>query len=162
MYLGTPTPRATGSVSNTLMIGGRLRLFGLVDFKSGNKVLNGVELFRCAGLVAAPGLCRANFYPNEFDTKYIAEATTTAFVQNYYDQYFTSGSFAKLRELSATYLIPERWLHGVNGASFTLAARELHTWTDYRGLDPEAFASGSDQAVTPPLNRIIATLNLRW
>jgi hypothetical protein len=83
-------------------------------------------------------------------------------VGNYLDQYFQSGSYAKLRELSATYMIPERWLRGVNGASFTLAARELHTWTDYRGIDPEALVSGSDQAVTPPLNRIIATLNLRW
>ena len=50
----------------------------------------------------------------------------------------------------------------MNGASFTLAARELKTWTNYTGLDPEAFFGGSDQAVTPPLNRIIATFNFRW
>ena len=52
-------------------------------------------------------------------------------------------------------------------ASFTLAARELHTWTKFHGLDPEAYLTtsplnGSDQAITPPLSRIIATFNLAW
>jgi hypothetical protein len=155
----------TGAVANTVTIRGRLRLYALVDFKTGNTVVSSVDIVRCAGLVLAAGLCRANYYPNEYPIKYVAEATPTAFIQNYIDQYATSGSFTKLRELSATYLIPERWLRGVKGASFTVAARELHTWTDYPGIDPEAFVgttNPNDQAVTPPLNRIIATLNLRW
>jgi TonB-linked SusC/RagA family outer membrane protein len=161
IYLGTPTPRVTGSVSNTLMIGNRLRLFGLVDFKRGHQVVSNIDQIRCSGALGV-SLCRINFYPNEFPVTQVAEATVTALSQQYIDTYFTSGSFAKLRELSATYLIPEKWLRGINGASFTLAARELHTWTDYKGIDPEAFVAGSDQAVTPPLNRIIATFNLRW
>lgn len=167
-YIGTPTPKVTGAVANTVTIGRRLRLYALVDFKTGNTVVSSVDLVRCTGLLGA-GVCRSNFYPNEYPIKYVAENSLSAFLQNYVDQYTTSGSFAKLREVSATYNIPERWLHGVNGASFTIAARELHTWTSYRGIDPEAFivsTSGTttpnDQAVTPPLNRIIATLNLRW
>ena len=55
---------------------------------------------------------------------------------NYVDQYYQDASFIKLREVSATYTIPERGLRGTR-ASFTLAARELHTWTKFRGLDPE-------------------------
>ena len=164
LFLGTPTPKMTGSVANTVTIGGRLRLYALVDFKTGNTVISSTELVRCSGLLGA-GVCRSNYYPNEYPIKYVAENTLTAFLQNYVDQYAMSGSFTKLRELSATYTIPERWLRGVNGASFTIAARELHTWTDYRGIDPEGFISGNnpnDQAVTPPLNRIIATLNFRW
>jgi TonB-linked SusC/RagA family outer membrane protein len=168
-FLGTPTPKVTGAVANTVTLFGRLRLYALVDFKTGNTVISSVDLVRCAGLVLAAGLCRANYYPNEYPIKYVAEATTTAFLQNYVDQYATSGSFAKLRELSATYTIPDHWLRGVKGASFTLAARELHTWTSYNGIDPEAFivsnsgtTNPNDQAVTPPLNRIIATLNFRW
>jgi len=162
LFLGTPTPKMTGSVSNTVTLGGRLRLYALVDFKRGHTIANTTEELRCAGLVLSAGLCRINYYPNEFDINRVAESNTSAFVGNYVDQYYQSGSFAKLREVSATYNIPERWLRGVNGASFTVAARELHTWTDYRGIDPEALVAGSDQAVTPPLNRIIATLNIRW
>ena len=38
----------------------------------------------------------------------------------------------------------------------------MHAMLRRMGIDPEAFVAGSDQAVTPPLNRIIATFNLRW
>ena len=48
----------------------------------------------------------------------------------------------------------------------TIAGRELATWTDYRGFDPESSTgttgSINDQAVLPPLTRWIATLNLNW
>jgi len=168
-YLGTPTPKVTGAVANTVTIRGRLRLYALVDFKTGNTVISSVDIVRCAGLVLGAGLCRSNYYPNEYPIKRVAEGNLTAYLQNYLDQYATSGSFAKLREVSATYMIPEHWLRGVKGASFTVAARELHTWTSYNGIDPEAFivsnsgtTNPNDQAVTPPLNRIIATLNFRW
>jgi hypothetical protein len=51
----------------------------------------------------------------------------------------------------------------------TLAARELALWTDYRGPDPEvnrydiaSTAILQDQALIPPLSRLIATLNVRF
>ena len=53
--------------------------------------------------------------------------------------------------------------------SLTLAARELHLWSDYRGPDPEVNryniatqADLQDQAILPPLSRLIATLNVRF
>ena len=74
---------------------------------------------------------------------------------------------AKLREVSATYTLPERWLR--KRASITLAGRELKTWTDYRGLDPESNVNNAattaqtiDQATTPNLMRFIATFNISW
>ncbi len=160
VYLGSPTPGVTGSVANTVTFG-PLRLYGLVDFKRDYLQVSNVELLRCVGALGQ-GLCRVNYFPQEFDVLRSAEATTTAFVQNYLDQYYMSGSFVKLREVSATYNIPSRWLRGMSRTSFTLAARELHTWTKWRGVDPEAYLNGTDQAITPPLTRIIATLNLQW
>ena len=160
LFLGTPTPKVTGGVANTLTLG-NLRLFVMTDFKRGNIAVSNIELERCSGLIGA-GLCRANYFPQEFTPKYLAVATTAAYTGNYYDQYYMDDSFVKLRELSATYTLPSSWVRGLNQASVTLAARELHTWTSYRGLDPEALLGGSDQAVTPPLQRIIATINLKW
>lgn len=159
-YMGTQTPRVTGAVANSFNIGSRLRLFALADFKRGHTAFSTVEIARCAGLLGR-GLCRANYFPNEYDVKYIAETTTAAYSGNYIDQYFSNASFLKLREVSATYNIPERWVRGTQ-TSFTLAARELHTWTDFRGIDPEAFVGTNDQAVTPPLNRILATITVKW
>jgi len=63
----------------------------------------------------------------------------------------------KLREVSATYTLPSRFLGIASPTSLTVAGRELHTWTKYRGLDPEI--SGFEQATTPPLQRFIAAKN---
>jgi TonB-linked SusC/RagA family outer membrane protein len=52
--------------------------------------------------------------------------------------------FTKLRYISVTALLPQRWIRA-NTASLTLAARNLFTWTDYTGSDPEV-QDVSDQA----------------
>jgi hypothetical protein len=163
VFLGTQTPASVGSLANTFTIG-RLRLYGLVDFKRGYTEPGVVEEERCTGLLGA-GLCRANYFPNDYSVLYEAEANTAAFSGNYLDQYYQSGNFVKLREVSATYDIPPRWLRGLSRTSFTLAARELHTWTKFRGLDPEAFTgttAPSDQGVSPPPFRLIGTVNIAW
>ncbi|HTE46043.1 MAG TPA: SusC/RagA family TonB-linked outer membrane protein [Gemmatimonadaceae bacterium] len=168
VYIGTPTPTMTGSVGNTFTIGRRLTLYGLVDFRRGNRIQNAVEQLRCTGGVGAP-LCEANYFPEKYSPIYLAETATTAPSQFILDQYWQDGGFAKLRELSASYLIPERFTAGASRASLTLAARELRTWTKYRGIDPEVnsnnpatSASTTDQALIPPLMRLIATLNVKW
>src|SRR5262249_54933657 len=147
---------------NTFNVGRRLRFFALVDFKTGHTAVSNAEIVRCSGLAGqGVGFCRANYFPKEYDSLYVAEATTAAVAGNYLDQYFSSASFAKLRELSATYNLPENWVRGTQ-TSFTLAAREFGTWTKFRGIDPEAIVGINDQAVTPPLSRLIATFNIKW
>ena len=169
VYIGTPTPRMTGAVANTFTIGQRLRLYGLVDFKRGHRMQNAIETLRCTGAVGAQ-LCEANYYPERYSPIYLAEAVGASLSLGTVDQFYQDGSFAKLRELSATYTLPEKWLWGGGSrASFTLAARELHTWTNYNGPDPEASDINSatssathDQGTIPPLSRLIATINVRF
>jgi len=168
VYIGTPTPSLTGSVANTFTFLGNFRLYGLVDFKRGNRVANNNEQLRCTGAVGAP-LCRANYYPEEFEPVYLAERVGTAAAQGITDQYFQDGSFSKLREVSLTYTLPAALLRGYNSASITLSGRDLYTWTKYAGIDPEVNANNiatssatADQAVTPPLSRFIATFNLKF
>jgi TonB-linked SusC/RagA family outer membrane protein len=169
VYIGTPTPKLTGALSNTFTIGRSLRLYALVDGKQGHKIWNQSEEIRCAGLAGA-GLCRANYYPLEFDPTYLAEANGQAPAGGLVDQYMQPGDFLKLRELSATYTIPGRFVPGAGTASITFAARELHTWTKYKGIDPEsttpaaagAALSAIDQAVIPPLTRFLVTFNFGW
>lgn len=165
-YLGTTTPGFTGSVGNTVTIGKNLRLYALVDFKRGYIEQSSTELLRCSGATGTP-VCRQTYYPQEYSPIELAYATVGAATQYYQDYYYQSGNFVKLREVSATYTLPQTWARGLSRASFTLAARELHTWTKFHGLDPEAYLStsptnGSDQAITPPLSRIIGTFNIAW
>jgi hypothetical protein len=100
---------------------------------------------------------------------YLAERVGTAAPQGIVDQYYQDASFAKLREVSLTYTLPPSLTRGYQSASVTLAGRDLHTWTKYPGIDPEANVNNSatsaattDQAVTPPLSRFIVTLNLKF
>jgi TonB-linked SusC/RagA family outer membrane protein len=167
-YIGTPTPAKTGSVGNTLYLWKNIRLYGLVDFKRGYLIQNSNEEIRCLGLAGAP-LCRANYYPLEYDPVYLAERVSTASAQGILDQYYQKGDFAKLRELSITYSLPDGLVRGVTRASVTLAGRDLHTWTSYAGLDPEASVNtvatsfiSADQGLTPPLTRYIATIHLTF
>jgi TonB-linked SusC/RagA family outer membrane protein len=168
VFIGTPTPKVTGSVGNSFSLFNRFRLYGLVDFKRGNRVGNSNEQLRCTGAVGAP-LCRANYYPLEFDPVYLAERVGTAAAQGILDQYYQDASFAKLREISLTYTLPASLLRGYQSATITFAGRDLHTWTKYAGIDPEVSVANiatsfvtADQAVTPPLSRFIATFNLKF
>jgi hypothetical protein len=75
----------------------------------------------------------------------------------------------KLREISLSYNLPGTFATrvGASRASISVAGRNLHTWTDYPGLDPEAsFQGGSrgfgqwEQDVTPQLRSYLVTLRL--
>jgi len=167
LFIGSPTPKRSGALANTLTIGRRLRLFALLDFKQGNKQLNATDLLRCTGALGA-GLCEANYRPENYSPVYLAETVGNALSQAIVHQWVENSSFAKLREVSGTYTLPDGWIPGASQASFTLAARELITWTKYNGIDPEVSSAGSggvtaqDQALYPPLTRIIATLSIRF
>ena len=54
----------------------------------------------------------------------------------------SSYDFLKWRELAFTITPPQSWiqrLRGVRGLSLTIAGRNLKTWTDYPGLDPDLY-----------------------
>ena len=168
LYIGTPAPTSTGSIANTVTLFKWLRLYALVDFRRGNVLRNANELLRCAGALGA-GLCDVNVHPLDYAPTYVAQASPgVAFGQNVQDQFIQDASFTKLREVSATYTVPDSYLRGFRGASITLSGRELGLRTKYRGPDPEVRAGGGnslndlDQGIIPPLSRFTATINLTF
>ena len=58
--------------------------------------------------------------------------------------YGENGSFTKLREVSLTYTVPDTWAGalGAERLALTVSGRNLKTWTDFGGLDPELNATG--------------------
>jgi TonB-linked SusC/RagA family outer membrane protein len=160
LFIGTTTPKQSGSISNTVTVHRRLRLFGLVDFQRGNILWNANDLLRCVGGFGAP-LCHANYHPEQYDPKYLAAASIVGLQQSLFEPFWQDASYFKLREVSATYMLPEKWLQGLSAASLTIAARELATWTDYEGLDPD-FSGDNEQARLPQLSRLTAILNIRF
>ncbi|HUQ81212.1 MAG TPA: SusC/RagA family TonB-linked outer membrane protein [Gemmatimonadaceae bacterium] len=168
LFMGTVTPKMTGAVSNSVTLWKQLSLYALVDFKRGHKMLNTDEVLRCAILT----VCEVNVSPEKYDANYVANAQNgSALIV--IDRFIDDASFAMLREVSATYSLPERLARQARAsrASITVAGRNLHRWTKYRGLDPESrslstannsFQNAFDQAITPTLAQLIATFNLTF
>ena len=167
VYLGRTIPRVTGAAGSTVtLFGRRLRLNALVDFKTGHHKLDGNSLGRCSN----NGRCRENFFPTEFDARRIASIATNGRIVDFV---IVDASFAKLRELSATWTLPDRWASALRAShvSVSLAGRELHTWTRYDGLDPESTYLGGEhggnygnyeQNMLPRLSRVVLAVNLGY
>jgi outer membrane receptor protein involved in Fe transport len=165
VFVGTSTPKASGAINTTLSLGQRLKFHALADFRKGNKLLNADELIRCAIFL----LCDVNVNPDRYDPRFLV-TVQNASTLTYTDEFLQNASFWRLRELSATVTAPETWAGRVRArqASLTIAGRNLHTWTPYRGLDPENRSnlgsqnSSFDQAVTPTLAQFVMTLALTF
>jgi hypothetical protein len=77
--------------------------------------------------------------------------------------------FLKLRELSASYMVPRKFAGFLGGrdATIGLTARNLHTWTNWTGLDPEAYFVSNlftrlEQDQTPQLASVMFNLNISF
>ena len=65
-------------------------------------------------------------------------------------EFLEDASFVKLREVSVSFLFDQAWVSrslGFNSMEFRLAGRNLITWTDYTGIDPETSVLGSASAL---------------
>ena len=164
VYLGRTLPKVEGSINTGVRFLTNFRIAGMIDYKTGFKKLNGDERVRCQIFKE----CRANFYPNEYPSALVGAYALGSGAPS---GAIEDASFAKLRELSLTWTLPTTLVRQLRAgaASFTLAGRNLHTWTSYPGLDPEgSFQGGSrgaaqwEQAVIPQLRQYVATLNLTF
>ncbi len=139
VFLGSSVPRSQGSATTTFStLHDRLRLYALVDFAKGQHKLDSDTQSRCT---LDGGRCRENFFPLEFDPRRIAGINSNGTL---FDWAIADASFVKLREVACAYSLPDRWtnLLRASAATVTVSGRELHTWTRYKGLDPEAMYLG--------------------
>lgn len=164
VYLGRSVPPHEGSIAANLGLWSRFHVSTFLDFKTGQKKVDGNTRVRCTPVIG--NRCRENFFPLEYDPKIIAQMQNS----NVVDFLITDAGFAKWREFTIAYDIPERFSHhgNVSHATVSLSGRNLHTWTKFQGFEPEAMWLGGsrggnvawEQTMTPQLTTWILSLNL--
>ena len=168
VYLGRSTPPREGSITTNLSFLKNFNLYTMVDFQNGAKKLDGNTRVRC---LFFGGRCPENFAQlygvDKLDPVRTAEVNSN---QQLLDFIITNDNFAKWRELTLSYTVPDRFARQINASHATLSVtgRNLHTWTSYQGFEPEAmFLGGSrggnaswEQTTLPQLTSWIFTVNL--
>ncbi|HWH52805.1 MAG TPA: SusC/RagA family TonB-linked outer membrane protein [Gemmatimonadaceae bacterium] len=146
---GNGIPRDLFSVQTGFdLFSRRLRVNALFDYKGGYNTQDGANNFQCN---SPPQSCRETQDPHAplaLQARAIAETygSTDANGNTFQTSggYFINGQFWKWRELSIVANLPNRLtqlMHAQNGSNITFGARNLHLWTAFTGIDPEANAS---------------------
>jgi TonB-linked SusC/RagA family outer membrane protein len=158
--VGDPNPDWTGSIRSTFTLFRKVRVSGLIDIKKGGQMWNGTK-----GAVFYFGKHAETAPIHEFaDTTFAtctdcgpgAGSQVTLNWDNYgsfgvgngffgpSQQFIEDAGFVKLRDVSVAFTLDGKWLNtvGFNTLDVTLSGRNLVTWTDYTGLDPESNLTG--------------------
>ena len=143
MKLGETLPDFDLGVSNTLQFGG-LEIYALIDGQVGGNIYANTNQWGLRelklGIVDQAGKAEGEKKPGlYYATLYDVNATNSHFVEE--------GTFFKLRELSVTYSLNRNQLGNVLGGAISkvsvgVVGRNLITWTNYTGYDPEVGRAG--------------------
>lgn len=165
VYLGRAIPATEGSFGTQVRFLDRFHAQALLDFKTGYKKFDNNLRIRCQIF----NTCYERVHPETMDPVKLAAAQTNNTIKDWVLQ---NGNFARLREVSVTFDAPSRYVGylGAHGLTLNLAARNLKTWTNYTGLDPEnSFLSGTtvtsnwiDQAELPQLTSFVFTAHISY
>jgi len=162
-FQGSSVPTRGASFSTELNLLGHFTLYGLLDGRWGHKLDNSTEQFRCLFAICK-GL---NLPSTSLADQAAADAAAFYGLET---GFFQNAGFLKLRELSLRYSAPASWAAhlGASSLSFTLAGRNLVTWTSYKGPDPEVSQAGqfnfsvADFLTQPPVRSVIARINVTF
>ena len=172
VFYSRTDPAHEGSVSLSATFLRRFRAFGLVDFKGGNYQFDNNHRVRCQAF----RICLANLSPTDAELQQYGQTRPTPVIMAQYnsnntlrDVFHQPADYAKLREISLSYIIPENLIRrsGFTAATLTVSGRNLKTWTNWTGVDPESFFSvepyaRTEQAQTPPLQSFLMSLSVNF
>jgi TonB-dependent starch-binding outer membrane protein SusC len=170
VYLGSPFPSWDLTFGSGVTLFKYIRVAALLNRRTGNKLLNFTEDFRCSALLICKAL-NQSIDPTVKKTSSLADqAAGIAAMQGTDAGYIEDGSFWKIREVSVTLSAPDHLAHrfGVGGLSLTFAGRNLGTWTNYKGLDPEINENGGLNFTTdeflsqPPVRSYTVRMDIHW
>jgi TonB-linked SusC/RagA family outer membrane protein len=136
-FLGYAVPRDIVTIQNGFdLLKKKLRINVSMDYKGGFSLFNQTTQFYCLNTnTCSDETLRSTSLDDQarlVAMRFKTPSTTAGYWEN--------GQFWRLREVGATYTMPQGVASGLRArdASLTLAARNLKVWTAYKGTDPEA------------------------
>jgi hypothetical protein len=149
-FIGQATPKRLISLSNSVSLFRYFRVYALLDYQGGQHLFNYKEFNRCASVGNGPNCERLN-RPGVSDTIRVLYGTNgdaaTLSSPSTQTLYVEKADFMKLRDVSLTIMVPDRYLSrvGMESMNVVLSGRNLALWTDYSGLDPEVNGYSNNQ-----------------
>jgi|GEM_PF-940271 len=153
VYIGTAHPTNEQSLASSATLFGRLRVSTTFSraaghYKSDGGIRYATPFSRSQHVSEMYALRQIMLSPEEQAALELGNAVN-AFV--FYDK----GNFVRWRDLTVGYELPSAALAfvpgGISSAHLTVGGQNLHTWTAFRGLDPEIRdAGGSNSFGTSP------------
>ena len=164
---GYSQPRDEISITNGIeLLGRRLRITMLADYKGGSVLFNNEEGFLCQQAVSCPYI--SSLHPS-LKNQARALAYRDQGTLNTAWGFMEPLQFWRLREISAVYTMPDRIARvffGAASANVNVAVRNIHVWTSYTGVDPEAnYGQGDTQQTlltAGPPRYVNIRINLRY
>jgi len=168
-YLGQPLPRDEFSITPRVTFLKYFSAYGVLNYRGGFKVYNSTAQFRCAVFLncrdandPSVGLERQAITMASARANFGLDASDAGFVED--------GTFWKLREIALTANAPADWARtiGASALSLTVSGRNLATWTDYTGFDPEINFNGTSNFSTaefltqPQIRYFTARVSIGW
>ncbi len=147
--LGATTPTRTIGLNTSLTLASRLT-FDILGEGMGGHVLSSGTAYQNVRRSVWP-MCRETYAAiaaGNRDNLSGGERALCDPSRVRYGMWTQTADFFKIRSASVSYRVPEGWLpSSIRAATLRLQARNLATFTDYEGVDPEAFEDGSAEVL---------------
>jgi TonB-linked SusC/RagA family outer membrane protein len=159
--IGDPNPDWTGSIRNTFTFFRKFKVSALIDVKHGGEMWNGTAgalyQFGTHKDTEIRGQMRV-FGQNYFENQQVAgpgagkevvidqtwfQNKGSGFLVN--SPFIEDAGYVKLREIALSYNLNTGFVKslGLSDIDVRVSGRNLHTWTDYKGIDPETNLTGT-------------------
>ena len=168
--VGTANPDFYGGITNSLTFG-NFDFSAFISFKYGNEIYN-----NWARRLDSFGTYQYALRADNIDARWTGPGTSNtvprAILGNYNIQnstrFLEDGSYVRLQNVTLGYTLPESLTERISARKirFSVSGRNLLTFTDYSGMDPEVSATlspaelGVDHFSVPQLRSIIFNVDI--
>ncbi|MCC7323144.1 MAG: TonB-dependent receptor [Gemmatimonadaceae bacterium] len=154
VIVGSPHPDYFGGFTNTISWKG-FDFRSFVQFTQGNKVFNAIRIFADDGGYYFDNKLRDSYEKRWKKPGDIAEQPRLSYdgtsgARDVSSRFVEDGSYVRLQELTLGYRLPRSWARTFNldEARFFVSGRNLVTWTDYTGYNPDVNSNGSSATIS--------------